>query len=403
VFSTGAAVQLALCVVAVVVCWIVTRALLNALNIPRGLDTELRLAVASAPGAVLSQYAQNWFKWTRARMRFVSFVCLQSGLYVGAVFYALEVREAGLLGVMTATVAAQWGTALVGLWWCRGFMTPRVSSQLLPGLLQFGFPMMLVALAAALVVGLDRLVLTQYVSGTDLGLYAFGQRLSMIMVVVVTAFQTAFGPYAFSVWTKQRAPELFARFQTYYLVAAGIIALIIASSGRVLVRVLGSDAYSGAESVLPLLVLGSMVYGLYSFASLGVFYGKATWRNLLALSAGVATTVIADAALAPRFGGTGVALGFVLGNLALVLVGYALSFRYLRVDFRSSADAVLLGGAALLLFASPWAVAENPWWDGLAKAGLGCGIYGLLALACLHRADRAHLLARLREVVVASR
>lgn len=402
IFSNGALFQGAASIAVVALLALGASLVLGMLHVESRYRAALWIVLATTPPMVLGQYAQNWFKWTFQRTRFLATTVGLAALTLGLLFYFIQVQSTGLYGVLVVTAAAQWVVAAVALWWCRDYVRWRPRRQLLSGLVRFGFPMMLVGLASVCLGALDRLFLTHYVDPAGLGIYAFGQRLSLIMVVVVTAFQSAFGPFSFSIWGQSQAPETFARFQTYYIAAAGAVALLICAFGKVLVQVLGSSQYVTAERVLPVLVFGSLVYGLYSFAALGVFYSKKSVLNLAALACGVSAAVVTNILLVPHMHGIGVALGFAVGNLVLVAVGYLISRRLYPVKFRLFADLGLLTVLALLLWGTGTTVSGSPWGDAIAKALLGVTLYLGAALVFGAPADRTWVLTRLRKVISTS-
>ena len=398
VFSNGAIFQTALSAVTIVLLVMAASVVLTLIGLGSDWRRALWVVLATAPGMVLVQFAQNWFKWTFQRARFLAMAIGLAGFTLAALYYVVEVRGLGLMGVLVSMGAAQWAFALLGLWWCRRYFRARVNRELLVDMLRFGSPMMLVALAAVFLTSLDRLFLTRYVSSADFGVYAFGQRLSVLMVMAVTAFQTAFGPYSFANWNRPEAAHAFGRYQTYYIAAAGCVALLICSFGRVLVLLLGSREYVGAEQVLPLLVFGSLMYGLYSFASIGIFYAKRSGLSLAALAGGLAAATVANLALAPFLEGVGVAAGFAIGNSVLVGVSYLLSRRLYAIEFRVGRDLLLLGVLGTLLVATSLTLADALLIDAMLKAGLAMAILLAAALALGPACDRAAVMARVRAV-----
>lgn len=399
-FTTGGLFQatLSLAVLAVLVPG--AGLVLQALQIAPQNRATLWVVLATTPAMVLGQYTQNWFRWTFQRTRFLATSIGLAALTLGLLLYFIQMRSAGLFGVVLVTGVAQWVVVLIALWWCRDYLRGLPSREVLDGLIRFGFPMMLVGLASVFLGAMDRLFLTHYVDPERLGVYAFGQRLSVIMVVAVTAFQSAFGPFSFSVWKQPEAPQAFARFQTYYIAAAGTIALLICAFGKVLVQVLGSSRYATAERVLPVLVFGSLVYGLYSFAALGVYYGKKTVYNLTALVCGVTATIVVDVLLVRWLHGFGVALGFVIGNIVLVAAGYVLSRRLYAVKFRLAADLSLLTVLGVLLWCTRITLSPSLWGDALVKALLTVTLFLGAAFACGIQADRARVLTQIRKAIL---
>lgn len=371
---------------------------LRVINLPDSYKTGLIIVFLWVPANVFSQYFQNWFKWSFQRGRFLILSLGLSLTNLFLLFLYFKTNQLDLWRILFINAVSYWAFVFLGFWWCRKYLLLRIDMELLVKLAKFGYPMMFVMLISILAPSLDRLFLTHYLDDIQFGIYSFCQKISIIMMVAVAAFQTAFGPFSFSIWEKPDAKQTFSRFHSYYIIVAGIIALGICSCGKPLILVIGNSDYLGSEKFLPFLVLGTMIYGLYSFASIGIFYSKKMLINLLALSIGLAMNVIVNFLLIPPFKEYGAAIGFLSGNAALVISGYIFSRKYYPLEFSGIRDAGLLLLLSCFLIFSNMSLHENIFYDSILKIALFIPCFSLVAFFFLNKKEKEFLFRKIHSI-----
>jgi len=391
VFSQGLFFQLILFLCFAVFGFFIPELFLSFVNVDNSYSNDLLLVFLWIPANILTQYFQNWFKWTFQRIQFLLLSAGLAVLNLSILYYGYRTNFLNLKTVLLINTISCWIFALLGLWWCRNYLRFRIDKILMKKLAIFGFPMMLVMLVGMLSSSLDRLFLAQNLSPENLGIYSLSQKLSIIMLVVVAAFQIAFGPFLFSNWDRPEAKKTIARFQSYYIIVIGIIAIIICSFGKNLVLIIGSEEYLGAEKVLPYLIFGVVLYGLYSFASIGIFYAKKMFINLLALSCGFSINLILNLILSPYFLEYGVAFGFVFGNLVLIAAAYIFSKQYYPVNFSFVKDTLALIFLFFILSFINISIVENIWEDAIIKAFLCLLIFIPISVLLLQKEEKKYI------------
>jgi len=392
IFSQGFFVQLVLVFFFILVGFIIPGALLWSVNVSNIYINSLYLILVWVPGSIFIQYLQNWFKWTFQRTKFLILSLGYTGINLVLLFIFFQFGKLSLNYILLVQAVSASLFSLVGIWWCRKLFVFKPDWAIINKLIIFGFPMMFVMAISILSPSLDRIFLVRFLDAEQLGIYSFGQKLSAIMTVGVVAFQAAFGPFAFSIWETPDASRTFSRFQSYYILLAGAIALGICSFGKPLIVLMGTEKYFGTEKYLPYLVLGVMIYGLYSFASLGIFYSKKIRFNLLALTIGIGCNVLFNFIFIRHFREYGAAAGFLFGNTVLVLIGYYFSSKYYKISFSSVKDFILilvLGAGAL---ASTLTVHDHIWIDALIKSIIGITSFLFIGFIFLTGNEKAFII-----------
>lgn len=399
VFSHGLAVQISLSLFFLSIAFVSTDLLLASITLDTKNALLLQLIFIWIPANVLTQYCQNWFKWTFQRAKFLT---LSIGLaIVNLLFLFLCTRYyyLDLKLILLANAVSYWLFAFTALIWCRKYIQIRIDKELLTKLLIFGLPMMLVMLVGNLTSSLDRLFLARFLTEEQLGIYSFSQKLGVIMTVVVTAFQTAFGPFAYTIWEKEDAKQTFAKFQSYYLLACGVIAIGICSCIKPLIMILGNELYLKSSQYLFLFVEAIIIYGLYSFASLGIAYSKRMMQNLIALCVGLAVNFACNYLLIPVYFEYGALIGFFLGNVALVATAYLFSRHSYPIKYFYLKDSIHLIIIFGMLAMTNISILENIYWDAFLKLSVLLPSFFLFSYLMLDKTGKDFILVKLRNVV----
>lgn len=389
VYTHGILLQFILSMVLCMIAYLLGPFILSSLKIPLVYNRPYEAILFWIPANVLTSYLQNWFKWTFQRMRFliISIGLASCNLIFIYLFSRYNLLE--LTSLIWINVAAYWSFLFVGIYWCKGFFRFEYQPILFKNLVAFGFPMMLVMLTGIISPSLDRIFLTHHLSSMELGVYSFCQKLSIIMTVAVAAFQTAFGPFSYSIWSQADAPKTFARFQNYYLYSMGTIAIIICAFAKPMFIYLGNETFLPSVNYYFILVLGSLIYGLYSFASLGIFYKKKMRLNLLSLLIGLAVTFLSNVILIPKFGESAAAFGFTIGNVALISSGYIFSRKLYPISFNIYKNVFWASIVSLLLYASTFDLSSSLFVDTAFKLFISLPVYIAICALLLSKDERA--------------
>ncbi len=206
-------------------------------------------------------------------------------------------------------------------------------------LLHFGLPTVPAEASVYALSVLDRQFLVHHTGVAAAGRYAIAMKVASAITFIVTAFQYAWPPLAYSVRDDAQAARLYALVTTYYVLITGWVVAGLALEGRYIIRVLAPHAgYFLSYRAIPWVSLGWALYGLWVVLLVVAGRAKVTRRNFPAALVGLAVNVVLLVVLVPRYGiaGGGVALcGAYVAMLAvmhlLVRRAFAVSFEWRRL------------------------------------------------------------------------
>jgi O-antigen/teichoic acid export membrane protein len=311
--------------------------------------TALQLGVAAIAVIVVAQTLQTIaLTVLRADGRAWRFVLLSGGVLV----------VYGLLAVILLTqwradpnsVMIAWATALVvsaavGLFSVRRSLTAVPSAATARELLRLGLPLAPGVTAAFIADFVNRAILLAAGGAAEVGYFTVALRFASIAGLIVTSFQLAWQPHAFSLGTGPAARARVESDGRRIVIVVAIVVVGIAALAPELVGLVAGDAYIRAVPALRMSLIATIGTALFLVASVPRLVSRQTKSVGLALGLGVAVGIGANMLLAPLFGATGtagaVAAGQMVGALA---VGD-------RSSRRASSDAGARWTAAIVLLA----------------------------------------------------
>ena len=259
---------------------------------------------------------------------------------------------------------ANYGTStlvLFGLWWhlrhrvLKRIPTaaPRASSAVesFRTLLHFGLPTVPAEASVYALSVLDRQYIVHSQGPASAGRYAIAIKVAGAIAFIVTAFQYAWPPLAYSVSDDAQAARLYGLVTTYYATITGWVVAGLALEDRFIIRVLTPHpGYFGSYRAIPWVSLGWALYGLWVVLLVVAGRAKVTRRNFPAALVGLAVNVLLLIWLVPRYGIAGGGLALCGAYLAMLGVMHLLIRRAFPVSFewrRLAQLVAVMGGLAL--------------------------------------------------------
>jgi len=224
----------------------------------------------------------------------------------------------------------------------RPKLRAKFSFPLLRQMLHFGLPYLPTVLAASLLVSVDRIFIDRILGKEILGIYAAGCRLAMLVALFTKAFQFAWEPFVAATHEQDDAPVIFSKISTYFMFGAGFIYLSIVLFIEDLIRFrLGSFTfakpdYFASAPIVPIIMLGSLIYALYILFMVGVYVRKKSIYFTLLTAIAALIHFFANLYLVPRWGMLGAAWATVFAYSMMSGGMYWISQKYYPIRYEWS-------------------------------------------------------------------
>jgi O-antigen/teichoic acid export membrane protein len=334
-----------------------------------------RIMVATFPFVTLVNFFRNLLKWTFAR---AGFILLSLGVTVLIVLLTITLvvgLHRGIYGPFLANLLGMAAFSVVGFILCRKHLAwPRGFSFGRP-MLRFGWPYMAAGVMGTLLPAVDRRYVTQFFGLESNGLYAVAYRMATLIMLPITAFQTAWGPFSFALYREKDAQATYDRVLVLFCSAASLAAAVLVLAADPTVRILASSRYAlSAGLVLPL-TFGLVAKGASWITGIGIDLSKKTQFGLIADVSGVLILLGVIPILIRPLGLTGIACGVMTAQVIQGLIYTALAYRLYPLRFRWRMPCAILASTATACALVQYAVPGGP----LVHVPVRTGVLALLA------------------------
>ena len=233
----------------------------------------------------------------------------QFALVTGAVVYLVVFRKQGAVGKVAGTM---WGHLLFFLIFYPAYLR-RFRFSWRPDqvawAVAFGLPLVMHILAAVIHQSIDRVILEQYITIEELGIYTLGYQAAMVMSVIVQSVNRAWSPNFYDLMRSDHPDKKGEVRRTWqvWLVGVGLVFLIGALWAREILRFLTPPSYHAASRIVPLVLFGYVLNGVYFFFVAPLFYFKRTRAIPVLTVTSALLNIGLNYALIPRYGSLGAA------------------------------------------------------------------------------------------------
>lgn len=331
-----------------------------------GAHSELLLIIAgiisldaflSLPLAYL-RYAQRPWLFLTARMGFVA-LTIALTLFVFFALPALAQHMPLFAGWYSPRYALHYilGINLVGCLYQLVLLLPiikqacgRMDWSILRRMLAYGLPILLLGLVGSFNNQADKILFPRLFSDTtqaytQLGIYSACYKIGIVMILFTQAFRYAYDPYVFarSRQGEEEAKPAYALAMRYYYLFTLVVFVGVMSFLELFKYAIAPAYYEGLV-VVPWIMAGQMLVGIYFNLSLWYKLTDRTWWGAVLSLIGCALTVLIIYCYAPEYGYMACAWASVISNGVIVLCSYLLGQYYYPVRYPLGA---MLGYLAL--------------------------------------------------------
>ena len=165
----------------------------------------LKIVLLQVPFLVLINFSQNLLKWTFTRTRFL-IISLGSVIFnvilllIAFLFFKIDVA-----GVFLVSLGVKIFFGLLGLFFVKNWIVLPKGFAFLQKLLPYAIPYGVICCIGAFVPVLERSLVNSLLGEHDLGIYAAGTKIAMLLTLVTQAFQMAWGPFSLAIYKEPDA------------------------------------------------------------------------------------------------------------------------------------------------------------------------------------------------------
>lgn len=279
-------------------------------------DTDSRTGLVRA--AFVGLWAQmnyeqltSLFRVEERSIHFVLATLTNLLITVAATVVLVVGLDQGALGVVVGNFTGTLSVYLVLLLYRRYQLGLEFDRPLLREMNRFGVPLVPSALALWATNFSDRLFLVKLADVREVGVYSIGVRIASALVLLLTAFRTAWPAFAYSIDDDREARRTYGFVLTYLIVLASWLALTLGLLSPWLVRLLTTPEFYSASRVVAPLSFAGVAFAGYIVMAIGVGRARRTQFNWVVTGAGALVNVALNLILIPPYGMMGAAIAQV--------------------------------------------------------------------------------------------
>ena len=317
--SQSLVLQMGFVVLMLPLLWFISGQLANRLSNAPESELLLKIILLQVPFLLLINFSQNLLKWTFTRSRFL-IISLGSVIFnVLLLLIAILVFKIGVVGVFLVSLAVKTFFGLLGLFFVKNWIVLPKGFAFLQKLLPFAIPYGVICCIGAFVPVLERSLVNSLLGEYDLGLYAAGTKIAMLVALVSQAFQMAWGPFSLAIYKEPDTAHTYNWVLKSFALGICVAVLFLAAIARPAILLFASDRYMESAIVVFPLAMGLAIQATSGITGIGISLSRKSYLSLYSYVIFLAVTAISIYFLATVYGLLGVALGVMIGHIARAL------------------------------------------------------------------------------------
>jgi O-antigen/teichoic acid export membrane protein len=284
-----------------------------------------KIILLQIPFLLFINFSQNILKWTFSRKRFLFMSLGYTVIQTTLLIYVVLILKQGIKSVFYVSLFTNIFFGLIGLISIRKWIIIPVKFDLLPEMIKFALPFGAICAFSAFSPTLERSYTNLILGMNDLGLYAAGNKIAMLIGLIVSAFQTAWGPYSLSMYKESKSIDRYNLVLKYFTLFICLSIFILTLSAIPVIKLMASSEYLNAFTLVFPLTLSVSIEAISSITEIGISISKKSYLYLISNFLSVTTTFLLLYIFIPYFGIVGIAYSVLFGKIVKSIINFVLA------------------------------------------------------------------------------
>ncbi len=339
----------------------------------------LRIAILSVPFSSLVDLNLNILRLNRKPWAYIAFSVSQFILTVMLNIYLVAILRVGVVGVFWTNLITAVFYSIIGIVVNRSYFSFRsFTRRRLVEILRYGLPLVIGGISMWIINYMDHYFLLHFSTLDQVGLYSVGLRLASVIGFITWAFRLANAPFQFEISLDKDAPQTYSRTLTYFVLVTSLVCVPLSLFARPALRLLTTEAYVGAYTVVGLSAYSAVAYGLYQIIGVGLLVTKKTLFSGVSIGVGAIAYVLYLYLLVPPLGIVGAALATLLVHATVVALLFFGAQRAYPIPYDMKRVALILISSGVVMVIGTLIHMQNLAFDIIIAIALFISYIGLL-------------------------
>ncbi len=203
-------------------------------------------------------------------------------------------------------------------------------------LLSFGLIMIPGTFAMLILKVSDRYMIT-YLSVHslyDVGIYAIGYRIGMIITFLNSIVSLVYFPYVMRVADCSHAKESFKKVFNAYVIFGGIVGFFVILFSPEIFKIFINKSYHEAIKIVFFGVISNYLYGIFNIINLSFYVKKRAGNIALAVGLGAILNIVLNFILIPKYGIYGAGIASILAFGLIVIFNFIIAEKIYPISYK---------------------------------------------------------------------
>lgn len=311
---------------------------------------------------ILPSLAINWFRIKRQPWTTTWFSLALGLLTILLNVLFIAYFKWGVKGFLLAQIISGAVMSIASLFFMKGWLSPGIySGSLVKRMLKYSLPLIPAALAYWCLNFAGTYFLQLQKGEGEVGLYQTGSTIASIMMVLISAFTQAWGPFAMSIREQPDADTFYAKVLIVYISVVGLFAAGLGIFSNEFLYFFTNPAYWDAHLVTAILAFNSMVSGVNFIAALGMNFSKNMKPFSLAVICGALFNLAIFYFAIDWFSKEGCAMAILLSNMGVTYFIFRSSQRMYYIPYNFVRTIMILFICVIAVLFSKFFVVHDLW------------------------------------------
>jgi len=206
----------------------------------------------------------------------------------------------------------------------------------------YAIPMGLIVILASVSPFIERSLILHYIDKESMGYYSAAAKISMLILIPVTAFQAGFSPFIMANYRVTDIAITFNCLLKLFIYLIGIYLILVTSFSGFLINVIVSEKYYSSEELVLPLSLSMFLQSVGFFLGIGTVITTKTYYRLITFVISLSVTIFLIAILAPKYSVFGVSVSVLIGKSIFFVLESFFGQRLHPIDWDYSRSFILL-------------------------------------------------------------
>lgn len=284
-----------------------------------------KIILLQIPFLLFINFSQNILKWTFSRKKFLFMSLGYTIVQTSLLLYVVFITKQGVKSVFYVSLFTNILFGLIGLISISKWIVIPVKFDLIPEMLKYAIPLGVICVFSAFSPTLERSYTNLILGMNDLGLYAAGNKIAMLIGFVVSAFQTAWGPFSLSMYKESKSIDRYNIVLKYFTLFICLSIFLLSLSSIPVIKLFASSKYLNAFTLVFPLTLSISIEAISSITEIGISISKKSYLYLISNFLSVSITFLSLYILTPYFGIAGIAYSVLFGKIVKSITNFILA------------------------------------------------------------------------------